>query len=378
MKKILFITIDPIEYRRRTLNQIASAKEAGFEVEAISAAEFGKRYPTETEPCPIRRIYLPVQRGPLKFIIFNLKVFFKVCFCNYAIIHARGLWTLPAVYKYILVHRSRVVYEAHEYFAGHEIFQTRPIRKFIWLLVERMTMPYVDALITVSEPLARAYQKDYPDLQNVQVIRSLPSINDFRKDDIGTEKPAERPFTFHFHGYFHKGRALEQIILAFDNIRDLDVRLILIGKGPLEKRLKNLVKEKNLAQKIIFHDFIPNAQLIDFIRQADVGLALIQADSINRKYSLPNKFFEYIMAGLPVLAGNIPTLEEYTNKYNVGLTADPDDIEAIAKAMHEMVKNKETLSTWRENCKKAAKELNWENEAKKMRDIYSGVLKSMD
>lgn len=376
MKKILFITIDPIEYRRRVLNQIAAAKQAGFAVQAISAAEYGKQYEKETEPCPIRRIYLPLDSGPLKFILFNIKLFFKICFRHYAVIHARGLWTLPGIYKYILCHRSRLIYDAHEYFAGHEIFHTRPVRKFIWLLVQRMTMPYVDTLITVSEPLAEAYRRDYPKLKNIQVIRSLPSLADFSQEAKTITKPAKALFTFHFHGYFHKGRALEQIILAFEELSDPGTRLMFIGKGPLEGRLKQMVKERNLERQIVFHDFIPNEQLIDFIRRADVGLALIQADSVNRKYSLPNKFFEYLMAGLPVLASNIPTLEAYIQQYRVGLTADPDDPRAIAAAMRKMLVAKEELESWRRNCIAAAHELNWEKEAQKMRNIYQHILDS--
>ena len=84
------------------------------------------------------------------------------------------------------------------------------------------------------------------------------------------------------------------------------------------------------------------------------------------------------MAGLPVLAGNIPTLETYVQKYQVGLTADPDDPQSIAAAMRKMVDGKKQLEIWRKNCIAAAQELNWEKEAEKMRKIYEDVLDSME
>jgi len=370
MKKILFVTIDPIEHRRRLLNQIAAAQKAGFAAEVISCAEFGKHYPKETVPFPIRRINLPLDRGPLKFLLFNVKLFFIIWLKSYDVIQARGLWTLPAIIQYLLGHRTRLIYSAHEYFAGHQIFLARPLRKFIWMAVERFAISFVDVLITVSEPLAEAYRKRYPRLKEARVIRSLPSLTGFAPESVSRVKTDTQYFTFVFHGYFHHGRALEQIILAFENLKDLPVRLLLIGKGPLKNKLETLVRLKHLNKKIIFKDFIPNRELIGFIRQADVGLSLIQADSINRMYSLPNKFFEYLMAGLPVLASTIPTLEAYVEKYQVGLCADPEDPQAIAAAMRCMFTDNEKRNRWRKNSLKAAKELNWEKEEQKMLKIY--------
>jgi len=277
---------------------------------------------------------------------------------------------MPAVFKYLLVHRCRIIYDAHEFFAGHQIFQKRPVRKSIWMLMERIAMPFVDTLLTISGPLADEYKKRYPRLKNVQVIRNLPSIKD-KAPDVEKEYPRkDEPFTFLFHGYFHEGRALEQTLSAFQNLKDLQVRVILIGKGPLENRLKDLVHREKLDHFVKFVDFIPNNELINYIRHADTALVLIQADSVNRSYSLPNKFFESVMAGLPVLASNIPTLKKYIEKYELGLTVDPDDPYAISEAMRKIYFEQDKLNTWRKNCLAAADELNWENEAEKMKEIY--------
>jgi glycosyltransferase involved in cell wall biosynthesis len=147
----------------------------------------------------------------------------------------------------------------------------------------------------------------------------------------------------------------------------------MIGGGELEEDLKRIVKEKNLTKRVTFMGYLPTDELIRTSARADLGVVLFEPTSINYAYALPNKFFEYIMAGLPVLASNIKTFEYYVGIYQVGLTVDPFDILAISQSLEDMLSDRKKMSQWRSNSLKASKELNWEMEAKKMNQIYENI-----
>jgi glycosyltransferase involved in cell wall biosynthesis len=113
--------------------------------------------------------------------------------------------------------------------------------------------------------------------------------------------------------------------------------------------------------------------LISTAAGADLGIVLFEPTSLNYTYALPNKFFEYIMAGIPVLASNIETFEEYINQYKVGMTVDPSNVMAIAQTIKIMLSDEIKLKKWRDNARKASDVLNWENESAKLKKIYEKI-----
>ncbi len=104
-----------------------------------------------------------------------------------------------------------------------------------------------------------------------------------------------------------------------------------------------------------------------------MGVVLFEPGSLNYASALPNKFFEYIMAGIPVLASQIKTFQDYIDKYQFGTTVDPKDVEEIAKTIQSMLADDERLERWRRNAKSASEKLNWDSEAKKMNKIYEEI-----
>ncbi|MEJ2054344.1 MAG: glycosyltransferase [Calditrichaceae bacterium] len=369
-KSILFISFDPVEYRRRVINQVETARETGLKVKVISTSDpkiIAKKYNFEYSAVSIPGF---LKRGFLSYPVFNLILLIKILFVKFDVIHFRGLIPIPAILIRQLFNGSKLIYDAHEYFRGHQIFKDRPIRQKIWMWFEKRIAKQVETIITVCEPLADLLRNDYPEAKTVQVIRSVPLLKILPKESV--DKSAVEK-TAVFHGYFLPGRALENIIRAVSKIDDNRIKLMLIGEGPLENKLKMLTYELNLNDKIQFHSFIENEELIAFIRKADIGLTIIEPDCINRKYALPNKFFEYIHAGLPVLASNIPTLQTYVDKYQVGTTVDPHDFNAIAGTIMEMLSDIQKLLIWQSNCRKAAGELNWASESRKLADLYKNV-----
>ncbi|MBN1406451.1 MAG: glycosyltransferase family 4 protein [Calditrichaceae bacterium] len=370
-KTMLFISFEHIEFRRRVLNQIETAQNMGFNVRVISISKYD--IINQKHTFDYSAISLPdfFKHGIIAYPVFNFILLIKIIFKKYDVIHFRGIIPIPALLIRQWFNKSALIYDAHEYFRGHQIFENRPIRRAVWMWFEQKIVYCVHTLITVSEPLAELFKRDYPDTKAIRVIRSLPSLNSIQTAVNNNNFVEKRVI---FHGYFLPGRALINIIQAAAIIKDDSIKFLLIGTGPLEKQLKNKVSQLKLDHKIRFHPLIENEQLIGYISAAKLGLVLSEPDSINRTYALPNKFFEYIHAGLPVLAGNIPTLQHNVDHYQVGQTVDPSDIKAIAQKIELMLADESQLTRWRKNCAKAALELNWEKESEKLKQIYSKLL----
>jgi len=365
MKTIFYISIDPIIYRRRVLNQIESARELGWNAIAITVAPKLQ----DNSDFPIFYIKQPFKRGPFRFLYFNYHVLKILIKTRFDIIHARGLWVLPSILVIGVFRKFKLVYDAHEFFAGHELFQKHLWRRLTWLKLEKAAVSKMDVLITVSEPLGEFYKKLYPGLKRIEIIRSLPKL----KKTASTKERINKKSELVFHGYFLPGRGLSQLVRAVAQLKNIDFTLTLIGQGILEEQLRSLIQKYDLTEKVKIEPMVQSHKLLETIQSMDLGISLIEADSINRKYALPNKFFEYIHAGLPVFASNIPTLKEYVEKYGVGITTDPDSVDGIAEKLQSLLSDKNLLLNYKENCRSAAKELCWENESRKLLQVYKNL-----
>lgn len=372
-KKIYFITFDPIEFRRRVLNEIQLAQDLNLDIFVLSTSAetiIKSSYNFNYQQIPS----LPAFRiGLIRFTVFNFHLLLRILFKKIEVIHFRGIIPMPALLLRQLINKSILIYDAHEYYRGHKIFENRPVRKYVWLWFEKRIIPHLEYLITVSEPLADLFRKDYPECKNVRVIRSLPSRSATAPVKTINLKASAQELLIIFHGYFLPGRALQKIIEAMSLIQEEEIKLLLIGQGPLEEILHKKVKELHLHDRVLFQGFVPNEQLISYLGKAALGLSIIEPDCLNRTYALPNKFFEYIHAGIPVLASNISTLQFYIDKYEIGRAVDPNQIQEIALSIQDMVTNPVKLSQWKANCLLAAQELNWENESKGLADIYKNL-----
>ncbi len=367
--RICHITINNIELERRIFNQIETARISGYKVLVIAPGKPGDRHRERAKGFVLWRIISRFHTGgPLKYIVFNFKLFFYLLFTPIKIIHCHDLWPLPAAALASLLKNSSLIYDAHEYNSGLKIFNNRPIRKQIWMILEWLAIPLVDILVTVSHPLGELYQKRYPQLKKVRIIRNLPKFEIPQVLDNLKIVRKDNEKIILFHGHFKPGRGLENLVISIKRMND--VRLFLVGGGELKSKLQQLVNKLEIRNQVNFIDYINKDYLVSYAAQADIGVVLFEPTSINYSFALPNKLFEYIMAGLPVLASNIQTFEYYIKKYKIGKTVDPAKSELIAEILTQMINDIEQIKTWKNNCLLASKELNWENESKKMAGIY--------
>ena len=119
---------------------------------------------------------------------------------------------------------------------------------------------------------------------------------------------------------------------------------------------------------------MPSEKLKSYTANADVGLSLDKPTNLNYKYSLPNKVFDYIHAGVPVLVSDLPEVRSIIEQYQVGTVIRSHDPVDIAKCIREVIQNKTQLDVWRKNCEIAARELNWQKESEKLNELFQDLI----
>ncbi len=369
---ILHITINPISMERRIYNQINAAQKQSHIVSVMYLENGNENIGSKNGDFLKIPLRTPFYRGgPLKFLHYNWKVLIAGFKCDFDVIHAHDLWILPAATLMSILKRKKLIYDAHEYYPGLEIFTRRKVRKWLWIVVEKICIKHAVCVITVSQPLAKLYGEKYRLLKPVEVIRNVPGFEVPDPEKAVTLPDSECAMTVLFHGHFRPGRGLINLIKAVARVEK--IQLVLLGGGELETELKKLVIELGINERVIFIPYISTDRLISTAAQADLGIVLFEPGSVNYAHALPNKFFEYIMAGLPVLASNIDTFNYYVNKYHLGVTTDPYDIEKISENLLKLRDEPEILKEWHKSVLLAARDLNWENESEKLIAIYDKI-----
>jgi glycosyltransferase involved in cell wall biosynthesis len=311
-----------------------------------------------------KRFTMLFKKGFLFYAEYNIRLFLFLLFRKFDIIVANDLDTLLASYCASLIRRKKIVYDSHEFFTEVPELVHRKFPRRVWLLIEKLILPHIPFAYTVSESIAKTYQKLYN--IEMKVVKNFPLYN-FGSIDFVETKNGQ--YQILYQGALNVGRGLEQMIDAMPFLEN--VHFNIIGDGDLTNKLKNQVKEKKLENKITFKGRIPFQELTAETQKADLGIALEENIGLNYYYALPNKLFDYIQSGVPVLVSPFPEMQKIVNKYNIGTVYDHKEPKMLAKKIDEIFRLKNRYQKWKNNTRKAAKELCWEKEEKILIDIYT-------
>ena len=176
-----------------------------------------------------------------------------------------------------------------------------------------------------------------------------------------------------YQGTLNTGRGIYQVL---DAMVLLDgVLFVIVGDGYDLKNIKKHAAELKITGKVKFTGQVPLDQLPAYTSQADLGLVLEENVGLSYLYSLPNKLFDFIHAGVPVLASPLVEIKKIYEKYEIGEMIESHDPGHIAGKINFMLNNNDKRALWKENLKKAAEEYCWENEEKELEKIYSGLIR---
>ena len=157
---------------------------------------------------------------------------------------------------------------------------------------------------------------------------------------------------------------------AVEAMTEIDAVLLIVGDGDVVAQLKERVKELNLESKVRFYGRRPYLEMMQFTWHADLGLTLDKNTNPNYQFSLPNKVFDYMHAGTPIVATNIKEVAKVIRKHDIGVVLDTFTPKTLASTINEIISDPKRLELMKQHCAKAAETENWENETKVLAEIY--------
>lgn len=315
-----------------------------------------------------KRLQLLFTKGPLFYASFNLRLFFFLMSHRSHLIFANDLDTLFACWLAAKLKGKKLVYDSHEYFTGVPELEGRPFVRRIWKSIERMIVPRLETVITVNESIAELYRQEYH--IPVTVIRNVPIAQGFTLDadhraairaKLGVAA-SEHLLILQGSG-INKDRGAEEAVQAMQYLQN--TKLLILGGGDVLNDLKALVKSADIADKVIFMPRMPYLEMMQHTAACDLGLTLDKDTNINYRFSLPNKVFDYIQAGIPVLASKLVEVEKIVKGYDIGYVISSLDPKSMANAIQSALSDTETIALKRKNLQLAGSALTWENELKK-------------
>ncbi len=310
-----------------------------------------------------KRFRLIFNKGFLFYACLNISLFFYLLFKKSNILLSNDLDTLPANFFVSKLKNIPLVYDSHELFTEVPELNNRKFVKRFWIITERIILPKIKFSYTVCDSLSRIYFEKYG--LKMATIRNVPYYTKTNNKKNNSIKKII------YQGALNIDRGLEEIIEAMQYLDNCVLQIV--GSGDIENELKKLVTQTNTEKKVLFSGRIPFEKLKKITSQADIGISFEQNTNLNYYYSLPNKIFDYIHAGVPVLASDFPEIKNIINKYKVGTIITDYNPISLSSKIKEIIKNEKQLTEWKINSCKAAKELCWQNEEKKLLKIFDSI-----
>lgn len=377
----LHISITEFRNESRVLKQattISSLSKIEHVFIAALHAEDLKKEEVIAEKISLKRFTLKTRgfsRGLLAQILKYFEFVFRVLFFykkkNIGIVNIHALGLLPLGYLLKLIYGAKLIYDTHE--LETETNGSRGFRKKLGKWVERLLIKKADHVFVVSENIADWYRDTYK-ITRPTVVLNAPreqqvEKNDYFRETFGLRKDQVIVL---YQGGLAAGRGVDLLLEIFKKRTDDKVVIVFMGYGNLEKDIQEASKSHN---NIFLHKAVPPNVLLSYTVSADVGISFIENICLSHYYCMPNKLFEYAMAGLPVIFSNMKEIREFVESHQMGVVVEDKTVESLNQAIEKLLYM--DLTVLKKNAKKAALDNAWEHQEEKMRVVYKKLLETV-
>lgn len=321
---------------------------------------------------PLRRFVADLQRD----IPWELRLRNAALNARADVYHANDLDTLEICGIAAARNRARLVYDSHELWlqSSRYLIATNPFNRVRLRRIERRYIRDASAVIAVTPMRGEEMRRMYPDMGRLEIIENapepleaLPARGTLRSlAGIGPEEPVAL-----YQGVICPERGLEELIRAAALAVDTKLRFVVIGMDAWNGTLQQMAEEAGLSERITFLPPVPSEELPGITVDADMGFILFRNTCLNHYHSLPNKLYEYMMAGVPVIASGFPEMKRVITETGCGITVDPETPEEIFLAAKNLAENPGERERMSKAGRKAAMDThNWTAQKKKLISLY--------
>ena len=274
---------------------------------------------------------------------------------------AIDLDTILPCYFISVVKKIPRIYDAHEYFTEMKEVRSRWFVKSFWTFIEKFAVPRFEHGYTVGDRLAEVFNNKYH--------RKFISIKNFPVLISNSKVWSSASYLF-YGGAVNEARGFEYLIPA---MRTIEHKLIIAGDGNFMGKLKVLIEQNHVAQKIEIKGMLPPAELRNYAEKATLGIALAEKEGLNQFLALPNKFLDYIHAGLPQITMDFPEYKAINNQFKVAILIDDLSPEKISEVINQTMKDRQLLEEMHRNALRAREVYNWQSEEKTLIHYYNQI-----
>lgn len=384
-KRVGILVFSDIAHDGRVLRQIEYARRY-YEVDVVAYGQWqcpeNVNYFQLTNPVSISfsanilRL-LSLAAGRFKPAIFE-RVFWQQGECTraleilksrqYDLIHANDWMALPVAVRAVEGKETRLLFDAHEYTPAqfNQYLTGRCLKSRYYEYILRTYSKKVSKVITVSDGIANLYKENFG--WETTVVRNAPA---YTAVDFHSTVPTSIQLVH--HGAAIPGRHLENLIHLVSLLDErFTLTFILV---PMKKQYLDYLKERAMRfapNRIRFIDPIPPNLLASHLAAYDMGIHLLKAVNLNHLYALPNKLFDFIMAGLGVAIFPLPEMARIVTEHQIGVVSLDVSIRSMANALNGL--SSDQIDGFKRNSLLLAKTLNGNAELAKLMDIYAKVL----
>ena len=316
----------------------------------------------------LRAIALSLYRGGAD--AFVVKLFERAIAESVADVYvAHDLPMLPVAVAAVDRHGGRLVYDSHELFAEQELTS---VERRLWRRLEARLIRRCDLVITINPSIARELEGRYG-IGPVAVVHNAERVEQELPrgrrlhERLGLPEAAR---VLLYQGGLSEGRNLDTVVRMIPLLRSPALHVVFLGDGLLAGSLARLAANLGVSERIHLLPAVPQAKLLGFTTSADAGLIPYRANCLNTYYCTPNKLFEFIAAGVPIIATDLPELRRLVVDNGIGLVGDTDTPEALARLVDAMFEEPGGPGRFADALRAAGKRINWQVEGVKLIEMY--------
>lgn len=379
--QLVFAVTTDLSYDQRMQRICGSLAQAGYRITLIG---WQRKSSVSLTPqlYAQHRLRGWFQHGKLFYLEYNLRLLWYLLGCRADVWACADLDAALPTWLRARLGGQPFAYDAHELFTEVPEVVTRPRVQRLWQWVENFIVPRAQLCYTVGPALARLFEQRHPS-STFAVVRNVPvtgpgveRLGLSREGDEELRNTAHRAPTLLYQGALNVGRGLAELLDAMPLV---PARLIICGEGDCSAALRAQAEQLGLlaSGQVEFKGYVLPADLRQLTAQATVGVMLLENIGLSYYYSLANKFFDYVQAGIPQLCIDFPEYRALNEQHEVAALVPDLAPATLAAALTRLLPGGQPGDYYQrlaENCRHARQEWSWQEEEKVLLSLYQDLL----